>query len=88
MAPSHAPGELEPAAEIPHQANDEAIAGEGTPAGEVVAAPAWSPSRRFGFRLLAVYFVLYTIPFPLGFVPGIGPPLEQGVRWLWTVGAR
>lgn len=35
------------------------------------AAPlAWSAPRRHAFRFLALYFLLYALPFPLDFVPG------------------
>lgn len=44
---------------------------------------AWSPARRFGFRLAAVYFVLYVFPFPLGYVPWAGQYVDRGVTWLW-----
>ena len=101
MDPSRAPGEDEPAAGISHPANDGPPSASEEPASRTEPPkagasagpltgprPAWSPAKRFGFRLLAVYFVLYTLPFPLGFVPGIGSPLERGVRWLWTTGAQ
>jgi len=32
--------------------------------------PAWSAARRHGFRFLAVYFLLYALPFPLQMIPG------------------
>ncbi len=31
---------------------------------------AWSTAQRQGFRFLAVYFLLYALPFPLDFAPG------------------
>ncbi len=33
--------------------------------------PGWSLPARIGFRWFVCYFVLYCLPFPLGFVPGV-----------------
>ena len=30
----------------------------------------WSPARRHAFRFLALYFLLYALPFPFEFIPG------------------
>lgn len=48
----------------------------------------WHPVRRFGFRLLVSYFVLYAIPFPFTSIPWLGAYLQQGVRWLHVQGAQ
>lgn len=58
-----------------------------------VASPLDAPTRRWprwkrvGFRFLAVYFVLYTFPFPLDFLPWIGDAIGQGVSRLWKLAA-
>src|SRR5258706_354522 len=36
-------------------------------------APRWSFGRCLGFRFACVYLVLYSFPFPIGFIPGTGP---------------
>ncbi len=33
------------------------------------AGPPWSPAKRFGFRFLFAYLVLYVFPFPLSYLP-------------------
>lgn len=48
----------------------------------------WPAARRFGFRLVASYFVLYTIPFPFTSIPWLGEKLQAGVRWLRVQGAE
>jgi len=51
------------------------------PPGEETAV-AWSPWRRFGFRLAFSYLVLYCVPFPIGLLPGTGP-LSTAYDGLW-----
>lgn len=57
-------------------------------AGARAEAGSWSAARRFGFRLLASYFVLYTVPFPFNSIPWLGAKLQAGVRWLQVQGAE
>lgn len=45
--------------------------------------PPWPRWKRVGFRFLAVYFVLYVIPFPVSVIPWLGEKADAGVRWLW-----
>lgn len=52
-----------------------------------VEEAAWSPAKRFGFRVLAVYFLLYTIPFPLDRIPWLGQYAASAVDWLWRATA-
>lgn len=47
------------------------------------AAPSWNAAKRFGFRALVIYFLLYTLPFPLTYVPVLGGLLGQGVDAGW-----
>lgn len=49
---------------------------------------AWSPAKRFGFRFLAAYFVLFSFPFPLNYVPWLGDFLQTGVNRFWMAVAR
>lgn len=46
-------------------------------------AAAWPLWKRIGFRFLAAYFLLYTLPYPIDMVPWLGGPLNRGVNWLW-----
>ncbi|HMB54802.1 MAG TPA: hypothetical protein VKU40_15900, partial [Thermoanaerobaculia bacterium] len=41
--------------------------------------------KRFAFRFLAVYFVLYTFPFPLNHLPWVGGHLEGWVTSFWRL---
>lgn len=43
----------------------------------------WPRWKRVGFRFLASYFLLYTLPFPLTEIPWAGGFATRGVRWLW-----
>ncbi|MFP3940958.1 MAG: hypothetical protein ACOC7L_00315 [Acidobacteriota bacterium] len=96
MDPSHSHGSLDPEpANTPLPSPDEEASGPpgGPEAGSPPrpssgAGPAWSPAKRFGFRLLAVYFVLYTLPFPVGFVPGLGSVAETAVHQGWDAAAQ
>jgi len=45
--------------------------------------PHWGPVKRILFRFVFVYFLLYTFPFPLGFIPVYGPIIEQPYTDLW-----
>jgi len=63
---------------------------EHAPPSDTVSAPSparWSLGQRIGFRFLATYFLLYTLPFPLDSVPWLGGQLSQGIRWLWEKAA-
>lgn len=67
MEASAAPGTLEPfpAPEEPSLADRRPVA--------------WSAAKRLGFRFLAVYFVLWTLPFPLSLLPWAGGPVSRAV---------
>lgn len=71
----------------PEPANEEQ---EDAPSATTPAARSrpWHPARRFSFRLLVSYFVLYAIPFPFSSIPWVGTYLQQGVRWLRVQGAE
>jgi len=44
----------------------------------------WPLWKRIGFRFLSIYFVLYALPFPFDYIPGVGPQIDaQWVR-LWA----
>ena len=43
----------------------------------------WSLGKRIGFRFLAIYFLLYTLPFPLDAIPWVRSILYPGVVWIW-----
>ncbi|HEX6199012.1 MAG TPA: hypothetical protein VF150_02025, partial [Thermoanaerobaculia bacterium] len=83
------PGSLDPASPEADREADPVAAEEAVSTASETAtdAAAWSLARRFGFRLAAVYFVLYVFPFPLGYVPWAGEYVELGVRWLWRAAA-
>ena len=51
----------------------------------VATAPpiVWHPAKRIGFRFLAVYFVLYAMPFPLDQLPWLGDRLSQWIDTFW-----
>ena len=42
------------------------------PAPAAVAAPAWSLAQRLAFRFAFCYLLLYSLPFPLDLIPGLG----------------
>ena len=45
--------------------------------------PAWGPVKRFLFRALFVYLLLYAFPFPLNLIPVYGGILEEQYSELW-----
>lgn len=49
---------------------------------ESAPAPAWSPGRRVLFRFAFAYLILYSFPFPMGWVPGTAR-LAQGYETPW-----
>jgi uncharacterized membrane protein YphA (DoxX/SURF4 family) len=44
---------------------------------------AWGPARRFGFRFLFTYFILYLLPFPLTLLPKLGS-LKRSFYGVWS----
>jgi len=48
----------------------------------------WPLWKRIGFRLVAVYFVLYALPFPLEYLPLAGPRIEQRWAAMWEAIVR
>lgn len=71
----------------PEPVNEEQAAAPPANLAATQAGP-WHPARRFGFRLMVSYFVLYSLPFPFSTIPWVGNHLQQGVRWLWIQGAE
>lgn len=43
----------------------------------------WHWTKKAGFRFLASYFVLYTVPFPLSYIPVLGGYPSMWVHQLW-----
>src|SRR6516164_4854921 len=37
----------------------------------------WNPAKRVSFRFIFTYLVLYSLPFPLQFIPGVLPFNEE-----------
>jgi hypothetical protein len=50
----------------------------------VGAALRWPLWKRIGFRFLSIYFVLYALPFPFDYIPGIGPRLDAWWVSIWA----
>jgi len=46
------------------------------PRGPTRATPAWPPAKRFAFRFVFAYLVLYIFPFPLTSIPGLDAVAE------------
>ena len=44
---------------------------------------AWGPARRFGFRFLFAYFILYLLPFPVTLIPTLGR-LKRSFSEAWS----
>ncbi len=65
---------------VPRETTDSARAPDGVSATDPVI---WSPLKRIGFRFIATYFLLDTLPFPLNAIPWLGGHLSKGVKWLW-----
>jgi hypothetical protein len=87
------PEDLDPLAGSSPATDPDAGEPDTSPAASPVSGPRasarpWPTAKRFGFRLLVSYFVLYTIPFPLTSIPWLGEKLHAGVLWLWVQGAE
>ncbi len=73
-----APVPMLPAPPVAHPPPADSSASSSTSA--AAAPPAWSAWQRFGFRFLFAYLVLYIFPFPINYLPGIGPVLTPYVK--------
>ena len=56
---------------------------DSAPASHEAVETVWPQWRRIGFRFLAAYFLLYTLPFPLSGSPWVADYVWRAVLWLW-----